>query len=79
MPDSGANTDGSQGRKADEHIRVTERNQWRLRRLKTAGDSFNDVVERLLNAAEDDLQPDFEEEEEADGELEGDGGERITG
>jgi predicted CopG family antitoxin len=64
------------GRKADEHIRVTERNQWRLRRLKTGGDSFNDVVERLLDAAEDDLQPDFDDNEE---ELEGDGGTTVTG
>lgn len=72
MPDEGANT----GRKADEHIRVTERNQWRLRRLKTGGDTFNDVVERLLDAAEDDLQPKFEDDEE---ELEGDGGTVVTG
>jgi len=54
---------------------VTERNQWRLRRLKTGGDSFNDVVERLLDVAEDDLQPDFDDEEE----LEGDGGVSVTG
>ncbi|AFH22689.1 hypothetical protein OSG_eHP32_00175 [environmental Halophage eHP-32] len=72
MSDEGANN----GRKADEHIRVTERNQWRLRRLKTGGDSFNDVVGRLLDAAEDDLQPDFDDNEE---ELEGDGGEVVTG
>ena len=71
MSDEGANT----GRKADEHIRVTERNQWRLRRLKTGGDTFNDVVERLLDAAEDDLQPKFDDEEE----LEGDGGTVVTG
>jgi predicted CopG family antitoxin len=72
MPDKGANS----GRKADEHIRVTERNQWRLRRLKTGGDSFNDVVGRLLDAAEDDLQPDFDGNDE---EVEGDGGEAVTG
>jgi predicted CopG family antitoxin len=59
------------GRKADEHIRVTERSQWRLRRLKTGGDSFNDVVERLLDVAEDDLQPDFDDEAEG---SENDGG-----
>jgi|GEM_PF-3177637 len=36
-------------RKADTHIRVTEETWSRLNRLKGPGDSFNDVIEALLD------------------------------
>ena len=40
-------------RKADTHIRVTENNWTRLNRLKRPGESFNDVIGRLLNETDD--------------------------
>jgi len=41
-------------RQATEVIRVTPENWERLNQLKKPGDSFNDVVTRLLEAEEDD-------------------------
>jgi predicted CopG family antitoxin len=40
------------GRNADTHIRVTETNWTRLNRLKRPGESFNDVIGRLLDQAD---------------------------
>ena len=41
------------GRDVDTHIRVSEENWSRLNRRKSPGDSFNDVIGELLDAAED--------------------------
>ena len=40
-------------RKADTHIRVTENNWTRLNRLKRPGESFNDVIDRLLDETDE--------------------------
>jgi len=40
------------GRNVDTHIRVSEDNWSRLNRRKRPGDSFNDVIGRLLDAEE---------------------------
>lgn len=39
-------------RKADQHIRVTEDTWSDLNQLKRPGDSFDDVLQRLLSEAE---------------------------
>ena len=41
------------GRDVDTHIRVSEENWSRLNRRKSPGDSFNDVIGELLDAAEE--------------------------
>lgn len=38
---------------AQEHIRVSEETKARLRRRKRGGESFNDVIERLLDEDRD--------------------------
>ncbi|ELZ05322.1 antitoxin VapB family protein [Natrialba aegyptia] len=40
-------------RDADQHIRVTEETWTRLNKEKRPGDSFNDVIERLLDENSD--------------------------
>jgi len=40
-------------RKADKHIRVTDDTWKRLNRRKEPGDSFEDVIKRLLEEDED--------------------------
>lgn len=45
-------------RKADTHIRVTEETWSRLNRLKGPGDSFDDVLEELLDEHEDNAEAD---------------------
>lgn len=47
-------------RKADTHIRVTEETWAELNRRKRPGDSFEDVIERLLeeDEEEDDVETD---------------------
>ncbi|WP_254768267.1 antitoxin VapB family protein [Salinilacihabitans rarus] len=59
------------GRKADTHIRVTEETWKRLNNRKRPGDSFDDVIERLLE--------DVEANEESEGnDTETDGGDTAT-
>jgi predicted CopG family antitoxin len=41
-------------RRADNHIRVTEETWERLNKLKKPGDSFDDVIQRLLAEQEGD-------------------------
>lgn len=41
-------------RKADQHIRVTEETWSELNQRKRPGDSFDDVLQRILNEAEED-------------------------
>lgn len=41
-------------RKADNHVRVTEETWEQLNRRKRPGDSFDDVLQRLLDETEDD-------------------------
>jgi hypothetical protein len=44
-------------RNADHQIRVSESTRHQLHRRKGPGDSFNDVLERLLNSVEDEESP----------------------
>jgi len=44
-------------RKADHQIRVSESTWHQLHRRKGPGDSFNDVLERLLDEVEDEESP----------------------
>jgi hypothetical protein len=46
-------TAGCMARKADHQIRVSESTWHQLHRRKGPGDSFNDVLERLLDEVED--------------------------
>lgn len=44
-------------RKADTHIRVTEETWLDLNQLKQPGDTFDDVLQRLLDEAEGEGEP----------------------
>jgi len=50
-------TAGCMARKADHQIRVSESTWHQLHRRKGPGDSFNDVLERLLDEVEDEESP----------------------
>jgi len=72
-------------RKADTHIRVQESTWSRLNARKRPGDSFDDVIVRLLDEAEDDggsdgaREPDAQTDDQSDSSDGGrahDGGDR---
>jgi len=50
-------TAGCMARNADHQIRVSESTWHQLHRRKGPGDSFNDVLERLLDEVEDEESP----------------------
>lgn len=50
-------TEGLMARKADHQIRVSESTWHQLHHRKGPGDSFNDVLERLLDEVEDEESP----------------------
>ncbi len=59
-------------READKHIRVTEETWTDLNSRKRPGDSFDDVIQRLLGELDSD-----EKETEAEAEAETDGGQIV--